>query len=159
MDELTLATTSAVATRRAGERLGRVLEPGDVVALDGELGAGKTCFVQGLARGLGVPRERRIASPTYTLINEHPGRTTLYHVDLYRLDDASELEEIGLAEYLGGDGVAAVEWFDRFPELRPAERIEIRFTITGGHARRISARAVGQAPAARLAAWRKLEGA
>ena len=74
-------------TQALGERLGRVLMAGDVVSLVGELGAGKTCFVQGLARGLGVPAERRIASPTFTIVNEHFGRLTLFHVDLYRLEE------------------------------------------------------------------------
>src|SRR5258705_7953600 len=92
-------------TAALGERLGRVLEAGDVVALIGDLGAGKTAFVQGMARGLEVTSQR-VASPTFTLVNEHPGRVPLYHIDLYRLTRADELVEIGFEEYLGGDGVA-----------------------------------------------------
>ncbi len=121
-------THSLEETQALGERLGRILIAGDVLALQGELGAGKTCFVQGLARGLGIDRERRIGSPTFTLVNEHSGRLTLYHIDLYRLRDGLELDEIGLREYLESGGVAAVEWFDRFADHKPADRIEILFS-------------------------------
>src|SRR4051794_29693301 len=93
-------THSPEETQALGERLGRVLEAGDVISLGGGLGAGKTCFVQGLAPGLGVPAERRISSPTFTIVNEHAGRLTLYHVDLYRLEEERELREIGLVDYL-----------------------------------------------------------
>jgi tRNA threonylcarbamoyladenosine biosynthesis protein TsaE len=153
-----IATASPVETRRAGARLGSVLDAGDVVLLDGELGAGKTCFVQGLARGLGVPRERRVASPTFTLVNEHPGRVPLFHIDLYRIADASELEELGLREYLGGAGVAVVEWAERLGPLAPRERIEIRIEIAGERARRLRARAEGDTARRRLAAWSAAEG-
>jgi tRNA threonylcarbamoyladenosine biosynthesis protein TsaE len=155
---LEIATGSAAETRRAGERLGRVLAAGDVVLLDGELGAGKTCFVQGVARGLGVPRERRVASPTFTLINQHPGRVPLYHVDLYRIGDPGELEEIGIRDYLGGEGVAVIEWAERLGALSPRERVDVRFEITGETERRLSARAVGETAQARLAAWAAAEG-
>jgi tRNA threonylcarbamoyladenosine biosynthesis protein TsaE len=148
-------TDSPEGTQWLGERLGRVLQAGDVVSLIGELGAGKTCFVQGLARGLGVPPDRRVASPTFTIVNEHAARLTLYHVDLYRLEKESELEEIGLRDYLEGGGVAVVEWFDRFPDLRPPDRIELRLEITGEESRRIHAEATGPASLARLDAWEK----
>ena len=148
-------TSSPEETRALGERLGRVLEAGDVVALEGELGAGKTCFVQGLARGAGVPAERRISSPTFTIVNEHRGRFALYHVDLYRLEEARELEEVGLREYLEGGGVAVVEWFDRFPDWKPPDRIDLKITITGDESRRIEAQASGASSAARLSQWEK----
>jgi tRNA threonylcarbamoyladenosine biosynthesis protein TsaE len=144
---------SLAETRRLGEALGRVLGAGDVVALLGDLGAGKTSFVQGLARGLGVPRGRRVGSPSFTLVNEHLGRVPLYHVDLYRIEDESELEGIGLGEYLFGEGVAVVEWFDRFPAYRPAEHLEVRIGITGARTRRIQALAHGAAAAERLRRW------
>jgi tRNA threonylcarbamoyladenosine biosynthesis protein TsaE len=146
-------SSSLALTRRLGERLGRVLVAGDVIALLGDLGAGKTSFVQGLARGLGVPRERRIGSPSFTLVNEHAGRVSLYHVDLYRIEDESELDEIGLAEYLAGAGVAVVEWFDRFPAYVPAERLEVRLTITGARSRDVQALAYGSRAAERLRRW------
>jgi tRNA threonylcarbamoyladenosine biosynthesis protein TsaE len=148
-------TGSPEETRALGERLGRVLEAGDVIALEGELGAGKTCFVQGLARGAGVAVERRVASPTFTIVNEHPGRFALYHVDLYRLEEARELEEVGLREYLEGGGVAVVEWFDRFPDWKPPDRIDLKITITGDESRRIEAQATGPSSAARLSHWEK----
>jgi tRNA threonylcarbamoyladenosine biosynthesis protein TsaE len=143
---------SPAATKRLGARLGRVLEAGDVVALVGGLGAGKTAFVQGLARGLEVT-SARVASPTFTIVNEHAGRLPLVHVDLYRLDDPGELAEIGLSEYLSRGGVTAVEWFDRFPDEEPAERLEVRFEPTGPRARRLHAAAFGAAAAARLRRW------
>jgi tRNA threonylcarbamoyladenosine biosynthesis protein TsaE len=101
----------------AGEALARELDAGDVVGLVGELGAGKTVFIQGLARGLGVPPEVPVTSPTFTLVNEYRGgRLPLFHVDLYRLEREDQLEDVGLDElYRRGDGVVAVEWFDRFP--------------------------------------------
>ncbi len=151
-------THSPDETQALGERLGRVLLANDVVSLSGGLGAGKTCFVQGLARGLGVARERRVASPTFTIVNEHSGRLPLYHVDLYRLEERRELEEIGLAEYMESGGVAVVEWFDRFPDLRPPDCLLIEFEIVDGaddQTRRISASATGASALARLSAWEK----
>jgi tRNA threonylcarbamoyladenosine biosynthesis protein TsaE len=139
-------------TAALGERLGRVLEAGDVVALVGELGAGKTAFVQGLARGLEVT-SKRVASPTFTIVNEHPGRVPLYHIDLYRLSHADELFEIGFDEYLGGDGVAVVEWFDRFVEAQPAERLEIAIAITGPHSRVLTITPHGARAAACVGRW------
>ena len=93
-DERAVSLRDAAATRRLGERLGRAAAPGDVIGLDGTLGAGKTCLVQGLARGLGVPRDVPVGSPTFTLLNEHRGRLPLYHADLYRLEDEGELRRI-----------------------------------------------------------------
>src|SRR5262245_16193372 len=107
-----LLSHSEAETQAIGEKLGARLGPGDVINLSGELGAGKTCFVQGLARGLGVPPERRVASPTFTLVNEHMGRSKLFHIDLYRIGDPGELDEIGLPEILDAGGVVVVEWFE-----------------------------------------------
>lgn len=126
-----------------------------VVALEGELGAGKTCLVQGLARGLGVPQERNVRSPSFTLINEHPGRVRLYHVDLYRIQDAAELGELGLEEYFDAGGVAAVEWLDRFPELKPPDRIEVRLEVRGPRRRAVTLLATGPRACAALAALKK----
>jgi tRNA threonylcarbamoyladenosine biosynthesis protein TsaE len=148
-------THSPEETQALGERLGRILAAGDVVSLVGELGAGKTCFVQGLARGLGVPADRRIASPTFTIVNEHFGRLKLYHVDLYRLEEERELREIGLADYLEGGGVAIVEWFDRFPEYRPPDRIDLQIEITGVDSRKIHVSATGNTSQERILAWEK----
>jgi tRNA threonylcarbamoyladenosine biosynthesis protein TsaE len=135
-----LESRSIDETRALGAALGARLGAGDVVLLSGELGAGKTAFVQGLALGLGVAPERRVASPTFTLVNEHFGRVPLYHIDLYRIGDASELEEIGMRDYLAGQGVVVVEWAERLP-FAPAERIEIAIAVTGPESRRFAARA------------------
>jgi len=147
----------ASETRRLGERLGRVARAGDVIALLGTLGAGKTCFTQGLALGLGVPPDERVASPTFTIVSEHAGRVPLYHIDLYRLGDEGELAEIGLEGYLGGDGVAAVEWMDRFPRLAPADHLEVRLALDAdarSSTRRVlTARATGPRSSSLLAAW------
>jgi tRNA threonylcarbamoyladenosine biosynthesis protein TsaE len=107
-------TFSAQETQALGARLGRLLFPGAVIGLEGDLGAGKTCFVKGLASGLGID-EDEVSSPTFTLIAEHyRGKIPLFHIDLYRLEGA-EVEEIGLEEYLFGQGVAAIEWFRFLP--------------------------------------------
>jgi tRNA threonylcarbamoyladenosine biosynthesis protein TsaE len=153
-DELAhlFASESPEETHQLGARLGRVLDGGDVVALSGDLGAGKTAFVQGIARGLEV-RSARVASPSFTIVNEHAGRVPLFHVDLYRIGDPGELEEIGLRDYFGRGGVVAIEWFERAPELLPADRLEIRLVATAPTARRLEARAGGPIAAARLRAW------
>ena len=98
-----------------GRKLGTLLEAGDVVALIGELGAGKTTLAQGIARGLGVPEQCYISSPTFTLINEYQGRVPFYHLDFYRIDTHSDCENLGLEEYLFGAGVALIEWADKIP--------------------------------------------
>ena len=114
-------TESPAATEEAGERLGRRLRPGDVVLLKGELGAGKTTFVRGVARGTGSSAP--VASPTFQLVRIYPGRVKLAHVDLYRVEDLSELRDLGLDE-LAGDGAVVVEWGDRL-EVEGAAVIEI----------------------------------
>ena len=143
---LTLETKSPAETQALGERLGRALVAGDVVALTGDLGAGKTSFVQGLARGLGI--RGRVASPSFTIVNEHEGRLPLFHVDFYRLESARELEHIGFEDYFARGGVVVVEWAERFWSALPAERLEIRIDIAGDEARRLH---VGGPSAARLA--------
>ncbi|SHK71836.1 tRNA threonylcarbamoyladenosine biosynthesis protein TsaE [Desulfatibacillum alkenivorans DSM 16219] len=114
-------TNSASQTQDLGRRLGKALEKGCVIALVGDLGAGKTCFVQGLARGLGVPEEVPITSPSYTLVNEYPARLTLQHADLYRLTGDADLEDIGLFDLADDQSVVVVEWADRsdFEDLKP----------------------------------------
>jgi tRNA threonylcarbamoyladenosine biosynthesis protein TsaE len=112
-------------TQRLGEGVGRLLERGDIVCLYGELGSGKTSLTQGLARGLGVPPERPVRSPSFVLIQRYQGRVPVYHADLYRLEGAADVEEIGLREYLGGDGVAVIEWADKIEAALPAERLDI----------------------------------
>jgi tRNA threonylcarbamoyladenosine biosynthesis protein TsaE len=116
-----------------------------LISLTGPLGCGKTAFVQGLAEGLGVPQEYYITSPTFTLINEYPGRLPLYHVDLYRLDDLVELEDIGLDEILAAEGVVAVEWAEKLPAAETDRGLSLRFEIQAVNLRKIVLKAGGQA--------------
>lgn len=126
---------SEETTEAAGERLGASLASGSVVLLYGDLGAGKTAFVRGLARGLGAdPAE--VSSPTFTIVQEYAGRLTLYHVDLYRLEE-KEVDDLGLEELVLGDGVVAIEWADRW-RGRPEDVIEVRIEDTGEDTRRIA---------------------
>ena len=118
-----LISHSPEETRAAAASLAPALRPGSVLALHGDLGAGKTCFIQGLAEGLGVTAA--VSSPTYTLISEYQGRLPFYHADLYRLDDPAEALRTGLDEYLHGPGVTAVEWAERAAALLPAHTIHV----------------------------------
>lgn len=139
--ETRLVTTSPEQTARAGERLGQTLGPGTVVALSGELGAGKTCFIQGLARGLGVVRTP--TSPTFVLISQYAGRVPVYHVDAYRTESLTELLDLGLEELFGGPGVTLVEWADKLLALLPADTIHVRVEGVGDEPRQITIRVPG----------------
>jgi tRNA threonylcarbamoyladenosine biosynthesis protein TsaE len=128
-------TSSEDETMAAGAALGRALSAGDVVLLYGELGAGKTAFVRGLAQGLGA-RTEDVSSPTFTLIQEYDsGRLMLYHVDLYRLD-AAEVDDLGLEELIEGEGIVAVEWADRW-RARPDGATVVSITDAGEDRRRV----------------------
>ena len=126
-------TSTEQETLMLGRRLGAALGGGEVVALDGDLGAGKTVFVKGLAMGLGIARE--ILSPTFTLVREYQGRVALYHFDVYRLGDADELFEIGFDEYLDAGGVVVVEWAERIRQYLPEETLFIKIERKEGDAR------------------------
>jgi tRNA threonylcarbamoyladenosine biosynthesis protein TsaE len=123
-------------TAAAGERLGARLGPGAVVALTGELGAGKTCFVQGVVRGLGVMTGA--TSPTFVLVNEYRGRLPVHHVDLYRTQSLAELLDLGLEELLDSHGVTLIEWADRCEPLLPARTIRVHIDGVGDEPRRIT---------------------
>src|SRR5215468_1655637 len=131
-----LATTSPEETDAAGERLGTTLGPGDVVALYGELGSGKTCLVQGLVRGLGV--STGATSPTFVLVNEYRGRLPVHHVDAYRTASLTELMDFGLLDLMGGDGVTLLEWADRAEPLLPARAIRVHIEGVGDEPRAIT---------------------
>jgi tRNA threonylcarbamoyladenosine biosynthesis protein TsaE len=120
---LTLSSDSPAATRRIGARLGRHLRPGDVILLLGELGTGKTCFTQGIGRGLGVTDP--VKSSSFVLVNEYGGRLKLYHADLYRLEDPREVMDLALEE-TAADGVLAVEWPERAWDELPPEHLLVR---------------------------------
>jgi tRNA threonylcarbamoyladenosine biosynthesis protein TsaE len=134
---LVLTASTAADLQAIGARLGRMLAVGDVLGLVGPLGAGKTTFVQGLARGLEVPPDRHVASPTFALVNEHPGRVPLVHADLYRIADARELDELGLSDAFDRAAVA-IEWLDRFPEAAPSDRLTIEIAIASDGGRRLA---------------------
>lgn len=148
-DTLTVELPTAAATSRLGALLGRLLQPGDVLGLDGPLGAGKTCLVGGLARGLGV--QGPVTSPTFTLVNQHAGRLTLYHVDLYRLNSAQEVDELGLWESAEAGGVMAVEWLSRFPDALPPDRLQLELRLHPVRGRILTLTASGERSRQRLA--------
>jgi tRNA threonylcarbamoyladenosine biosynthesis protein TsaE len=128
-------TSSEAETSAVGESLGRTLHAGDVVLLYGDLGAGKTAFVRGLARGMGANPED-VSSPTFTLVQEYAGPAlTLFHVDLYRLEPA-EIDDLGLEDLVSGDGVVAIEWAERWGG-RPDDVIQVRIEEAGDERRRI----------------------
>lgn len=148
-----LHSRSPSQTLRIGKQLGRLLQRGDVVALAGELGTGKTQLIKGLAQGLGVKKSAYVSSPSFTLINEYPGKITLYHMDLYRMEEG-EAKELGLEEYFQGDGVTAVEWADRIPSLLPGQLLWIHLYYTGKQTRSIELTPIGERYEALLQAFR-----
>lgn len=154
MSVWSLSTASEEETGRLGCCLGRLIEQPLVILLSGDLGAGKTCFSRGLARGLGVPEEVPIASPSYTLMNAYQGRLELYHFDLYRLAEPDDLLELGMEEYLPGSGVAIVEWADLFTGLA-REYLAVHLTHQQADQRRIECRAAGAAARTLLQEWQE----
>ena len=135
---LEIVSASARQTFAIGLAVGAKAEEGDVFALSGELGAGKTCFTGGLARGLGVDESYVIASPTFTLINEYPGRCTLYHFDVYRLNQLGDLDDLGYEEYVSGKGVVAIEWAEKIADALPPDTVSINFVYLDENRRQIS---------------------
>jgi len=131
-------TANEEETSAAGEALGRDLKPGDVVLLFGDLGAGKTAFVRGIARGVGADPDD-VSSPTFTIVQEYAGRSaTLYHVDLYRLESA-EIDDLGLDDLVSSDGIVAIEWAERW-KGRPDDVTEVRLEHRGEDRRAIDIR-------------------
>lgn len=124
-------------TYRLGEIIGEQLVAGDIVALIGDLGAGKTTLTQGIAHGLAVPESYAVTSPTFTLVNEYPGRLILYHVDVYRLSGIADLETIGYEEYFFADGVTVIEWADKIEEILKEDCILIELDYMDETIRRI----------------------
>ena len=155
---LTRVTHSEEQTRRLGECFGRHVSTPMVFSLIGDLGSGKTMFVQGLARGLEVPDGYYVTSPSFTLINEYPGRWPLRHIDLYRLDAGLDPAELGLTDILKGDGVAAIEWAHKLPAQALSDRLEIHFVMGEGDRRTLRFFAYGQDPSSLLNACNSFGG-
>jgi tRNA threonylcarbamoyladenosine biosynthesis protein TsaE len=142
---ITIITRSPEETRRLGVEFGKHLTPGMILALTGDLGSGKTVFVQGLAAGFDVPEAYPVTSPTYTLVNEYPGRLPLFHIDLYRLEYETDLEDIGLYDILWDKAAAAIEWADRLHEGFLTEYVAVRFKAEGETLRNIRISSYGLA--------------
>ena len=132
---MTIISKSEAETEAAGEQFAKTLPDGAVVALYGDLGAGKTAFVRGMARGLGI--DARVSSPTFTIVNEYLGARELYHFDMYRLGSSDELFDIGWEDYLSRGGVCAVEWSENVEDAFYGDEIIVRFEKTSPTARRI----------------------
>ena len=133
------ASRSPEETEKLGETLARELKPGDVVTLIGEIGAGKTTFVRGLARGLGVP-DGSVASPSFVLVRQYTsGRMPLYHADLFRLENLPQAASVGLEECYEAGGVTLIEWGNKVPGVLPEQFLEIRFEAMDPESRRLTA--------------------
>jgi len=136
-------TSGPEQTWRIGQLLGKLLNAGDTVCLYGDLGAGKTNFTYGIARGLDV-QDQYITSPTFTLVNEYQGRVPLYHIDLYRLQNPDELEGIGFDDYVESDGATVIEWAERAEDELPVERLSIYLSSLDDNGREIGFLAEGE---------------
>ena len=153
-DPLRLVNSSVDETIAIGRRLGAALAPGHVLALVGPLGAGKTYFVKGLARGAGVDDDRKVNSPTFVLVNEYAGRIPLYHLDAYRLGGETELEALGFDEMIAGEAAVVVEWADRVRGSLPPDHLHIVIDVTGPEQREFTMTATGPRSDALCAAVR-----
>ncbi len=140
----TLTLPDLAATHALGQQLGRQLFPGAVLALVGPLGAGKTHLVRAIAEGLAIPDGRLVTSPTFVLIQEYPGRLPIYHFDAYRLAGAGPFADLGVAEYLEGEGVCLIEWADRVEACLPEEHLRITLRIASETAREATLEARGE---------------
>ncbi len=146
----TLTSSSPAETHALGVRLGKLLQPGDFVGLSGELGAGKTALVRGIAEGAGVAADE-VSSPTFTIVQTYSGRIPIHHADLYRLSTADELYATGFFELIDDGGAAIVEWIDRVPVEVPMLRVSI--SLVDAASRRLDVTAVGARSQALLDAW------
>ncbi len=140
INNLSTETKSAEETEHLGFELAESLNPDDVVALYGDLGSGKTCFVKGVARGLNLSNP--VKSPSFSIINEYPGKIPLFHIDFYRLEKSAEIEDIGWMEYLDSGGIVIIEWAERVKNMLPSKRIDVYFEILGNAARHVEIIAV-----------------
>jgi len=137
-ESFTCRTSSGQETINLGLRLGTLLNEGDIVALAGDLGSGKTWFTKGVGLGLEISSDTVITSPSFSLMNEYQGRCALFHIDVYRLENVIDFLDAGLDEYLYGNGVTVMEWADRWPEVLPERRIKVQFVILDESSREIT---------------------
>lgn len=144
MKTLEIVSQSPRQTHAWGKRLGKCLRGGEIIGLTGELGTGKTCFARGLAEGLDVEKNTWLRSPTFTLINEYSGRVPIYHIDLYRVAAPQEQEGLDLRDYLFGDGVAVVEWFQYLAPEEVEEHLEVQLQHFSQRERRLNFNARGE---------------
>ena len=136
VDRMTIITSNEAGTIYEGEKLGRTLTGGSVIALFGDLGAGKTTFTRGLAKGLGI--KASVQSPTFTIVNEYPGEISLYHFDMYRLEHENELFDFGWDDYLESGGVCVVEWSEKVPHAFPENTIIVKIENIDTNTRRLN---------------------
>ncbi len=142
--QLVLSSESPEQTLYWGKLLGLLLDEGDVVALTGELGAGKTALTQGIADGLGVSKDCYVTSPTFTIINEYKGRIPVYHLDFYRIESSLEIGNLGLEEYLPGEGVAIIEWAEKVERFLPKEYLKIILKYVNHSVRKVDMIGIGR---------------
>jgi len=142
--QFTFSTKSHEETITAGKCLGKAVEPGCVVGLIGDLGAGKTCFMKGVANGLNDVPEAEVTSPTFTILQAYEGTVPLYHFDAYRLEGVEDLEDIGFDDYVYGQGVSFIEWADNISNAMPEERMIIEIELTGDEDRLFKCSADGE---------------
>jgi tRNA threonylcarbamoyladenosine biosynthesis protein TsaE len=152
--EFSFFSRSSSRTIELGKLLGAHLSAGCVIGFVGELGAGKTCFIKGIAEGLNNTPESEVTSPTFTILQEYPGPVTLYHFDAYRLSGSHDLEAIGFEDYVGADGVAVIEWADRIQDALPDEALLITIEVVSENERRFTCRATGKNHCDILASFR-----
>jgi tRNA threonylcarbamoyladenosine biosynthesis protein TsaE len=144
MGSWSVVTKSSRQTVGWGRRLGKLARGGEIIGLIGELGAGKTCFVRGVAEGAGVGKNAWVRSPTFTLINEYQGRLPVYHIDLYRVGNHADIEGLNLREYLYAGGMSLVEWFEYLPATEVDEYLELKIAHAGATARELTFSAHGE---------------
>jgi len=133
---LTIITKSPEETKNLGKEVSKLVKPGDILAFHGELGAGKTCFIQGISQGLKV--KDYVTSPSFTIINEYQGKIPIYHFDLFRLNNAEEILELGYKEYFYGEGLTVIEWAEKIEQLLPKEYLKIEIKFKDRYQRTIS---------------------
>jgi tRNA threonylcarbamoyladenosine biosynthesis protein TsaE len=135
---MVITTKSDKETIRVGEEIARHLKPGDMIALSGDLGSGKTTLVKGIAKGLGVKNYRYVNSPSFTIVKEYKGKVPLFHFDVYRLDNLKDIEDIGYEDYLDRDGVVVIEWSNKMARILPKKHLDISLKISGNSKRSLN---------------------